>query len=385
MSLKIDMTKIDEKIVDKYIADFNIKVKGGITAKVNALEKYQLETTPTDDMSGPCTKCGGESDFNLPQCPYCGDVDMGDMPNVEPVAEVTTEGVEAPAAPAPVTETTPPVEAPQVEVTTVKKQNLTRVTKPASPVVETTGELVTAKELDDAVESVHQALRQGATSYWDLGTALLVIWEKQLWKQRIEGGRQKFASWNLFCRDELAMSGANTFSIMDAAKAFSKKDMEDIGHSKLQLMLRLPKDRQQQLTEEAKKGRLTRARLKEIVEGETTKGAVRDTGRGKANNPRLSEATAKAAEKKREKTAAARRVAPPPDGEITAVSQLGRSKFKMYARPNVKKPNEKPSRAMSVTQDPWCEETLLNGVVVHYTVLKTATGFELHVDRKRPG
>lgn len=378
MSLNVNLEKADPKMVAKYLAHYNLSVTGSLNAQINALEKHTKETVEEADMSSPCTVCGGESDFNLPECPYCGTVETNDQP---PVLAKTVEDDDVDSArPTNGGHVVPP----GTEAATAAKKGKQKMGRPkptpkakkkadapAEPVAHT-AELVHSKDLDDAVDRVNVALRAGASSYWELGTALLEIFDKQLWKQRVVGGKQSFSSWNLFCRDELGMSPGNTFSIMDASRAFSKKDFEDIGHSKLILMLRLPKERQQMLLEEAKQGRLPRARLKEIVEGE---GEVRTTGRRKDK----SGGAAAAATAKRERSAKRRQ----PDGEITAVSQLGRTKLKLWARPPAKKPNAKPTRAVSVTQDPWAEEQLVNGVVVRYVIVKTASGLELIIERNR--
>lgn len=390
MSIRIDLDQVKEAIIDKYLAHYGLEVKGRLNAKVNALEKFTLSTEPVNvpeaNHSLPCTVCGGVSDVNLPECPYCGTVDVEDVPTNIPTNAVaaaeTSDPVEVVTSPEPAAENAEPAAAapdvePQTEVvqSSKKKQKLTRVEKPkktngASQT--TTTELVAAKELDDAVTRVHDALKHGANSYWELGRALGDIFDRQLWKQRIEGGKQKYSSWALFCRDELGMGAANTFSVMDAARAFSKEDFEELGHSKLRLLLQLPKERQQMLAQEARKGQLPRARLKEIVDAEKP-AEPRHTGR----QTRTTAATTAAAEKR-----AARRL-PKPQGELTAVSQLGRSTHKLYARPNPKKPDAKPSRAVSVTQDPWCEVTLVNGVIERFTVMKSADGLKLIIDRRR--
>lgn len=402
MSLKIDITKVNEKIIDGYLAKFEITTKGGLNAKVNALEKYQSSTADgghvaPDSVSTPCTNCGAESDFNLPECPFCGDTDADDVedPNAVVASELASgPGNVVPEVPddepesragggsnrPPAIETEGATVDAEQEAThehePVKKKKIQKLSRVIGKAIAPSVELVPTKDLDDAVERVQDALRSGASSYWELGVALLDLWDKGLWKQRTVAGKQKYTSWNLFCRDELHMSHANTFSIMDAAKAFSKKDFEELGHSKLTLLLRLPKSRQLELAEEARKGRLPRARLKEILTEEVPSGQRRDTGRTKRGAG--ASAPAKVAERK------AARAALKPDGEITAVSQLGRTKLKLWARPNAKKPGEKPGRAMSVTQDPWCEEELVNGVLVKYVIMKTATGLELIIERKRP-
>jgi hypothetical protein len=374
MSLNVNLEKADLKMVDKYIAHYNLSVTGSLNAKINALEKHAKDTVSEADMSAACTVCGGESDFNLPECPYCGSIETNDAtPTIADAAGSQVVDDKAPESAQPSKQRMGrPKPAKKTKGSKAKANGDATGIETAEPAAHT-AELVHSKELDDAVGRIHQALRGGASSYWEMGTAMLEIFDKQLWKQRVVGGRQSFTSWNMFCREELALSPVNTFAIMDSARAFSKKDFEDIGHSKLHLMLRLPKERQQLLLEEAKQGRLPRSRLKEIIEGEVPKGHVRETGRRKVKG------TTNAAKVNR---SAARKIHTP-DGEITAVSQLGRTKLKLWARP-AKKAKSKPIRAISVTQDPWAEEQLVNGVVVRYIVMKTATGLELIIERNRP-
>ena len=446
MSLNIDLNKVNEKKIDHYLQQFGLKANGKIASKVNALERHQRPTTEGGtvdpaNMSAPCDNCGGVSDYTLPECPFCGvgndeDIPAAAKPNGVVHEEMTRDelpggelvaggsAVEAADAveedgdddtragsqddvgshhdPEPPTrhdehppevtgehavETSQPAvdeEAPaDAEERTMKTttQKLTKVKRQKGDVVETTGTEIAAPavKLDAAVKRVHEALSAGAMSYWDLGRALVDIYDDNLWKQRTDGtGRQAFPSFNVFLRDELHMSGPTAFSVMDAARHFSKKDFELIGHSKLTPMLRLPEDRRTQLFEEAKAGKLSRKRILEIIDTEVPKGSVRETGR-RGPGAAASAAGSKALSEK----AAARKVLPKPDGELTAVRQLGRVKLKLWQRPNVKKPNEKPVRAVSVTQDPWCEEKLANGVVVRYTVVKTPNGLELVVETKR--
>lgn len=377
MSIKINLDKVDAKVVDKYLAKFELKGTGGLNARVSLLEKYQEKETPTADLSTPCTNCGGASDMNLPECPYCGSSDMGDAPTTPPVDPPVVPAVAAPAAPAP---------AKVGLLRPVKGKGKAKVDppQPLPPlVVDTSGtELVGATELDEAVDRARTALRAGATSYWDLGRAALDIFERQLWKQRLEAGKQKYTSWNSFCKAELGMSHPNAFSVMDAAKAFSREDFETIGHTKLSMVLRLPEGQRQQILEEAKAGHLPKARLLEIVQS-TVGDKRRDTGRGKRGGGTLvsgAKATAalkeKAAARKKERTVLK------PSGEVTAVSQLGRTKLKLLARPK-KDATGKPARAVSLAQDPWCVEELINGVEVRYTVVKEAAGLTLIIQRSR--
>lgn len=385
MSINIDMKKVDEKIVDKYLAQLKITARGGLNAKVNALEKQQREQTPDSDISTPCTNCGGISDCKLPECPYCGEADSGDAlatPSVDvgpATVEQTTADDQARAAQnaEASAETAPEVKAEVVKTT--KKQKLAKVErakKDADPVAHA-GEIVGSKDLDDAVLRVHSALRQGAGSYWELGKALGDIFDRQLWKQRLAGGKQRHQSWAIFCRDELGMSHVNTFSVMDAARYASKEDFEEIGHTKLQLLLRLPKQRQEELREAARRGQLPRAKLKQIIEQEVPKGAVRDTGRAGRATAAHAAAAAVAGERR-----AARKL-PKPDGELVAIAQLGRSTLKLLARPSGKNPKGKPVRATSLRQDPWCEHELPNGVVARYAVVSTPNGINLVVEYRR--
>lgn len=387
MSIAIDATKCNEYVVDKYIAHYGLKVKGGLNAKVNAIERHTLEKVEPKDHSTPCTKCGGTSDFNLPECPYCGDSATDDVPTLEAssmreklIDKLITEQEAEPAAaaaassPEPVTEVVEQAVKPRQgmkKVDRTKKANGHAEPAAPTPAEAQPGELAPADALDRAVASVKQALHAGASSYWDMGVALIEIYDKQLWKQRLAGGRQAYTSFTVFCRDELGMSHAHAYPAMDVARGFTRELFLEIGSRKLQLLLRLPRDRQLQLAEEARAGRLPKARLQQIVQEEAPGTAgVRDTGR-KRSGGTAAQASAAAA-----KARAERKLQKPADGALTAVYQQGRARLKLWARPS-KKQQGKPVRAVSVTQDPWVEEQLVNGAVARYTVVKGKGGLEL--------
>lgn len=374
----IIIEKVNEKLLNKYIRanDMGIVKAESTEDKATRVQEHQTATVPKDRMSDACSECGGESDLDLESCPFCGAAGVSKDP--EPAGE-------EPAAPP-----TPGSNAAlAAAVGPAPKQKLTKVERDAAKVAAKTA-LAPAHDasvvpegvrlLDDAVEKVRVAQGASVQGYYDLGKAMLEIFDGNLWKHRLGAdGKPLFRGWNQFAQDELGISSTYSYQIMETSKNFSREDFALIGSTKLVQILRLKPEQRTQLLEEAKAGRMPRKRLLEIVRGEVGE-ERRDTGRSGGNGgKRLGGAGTKALKAKAEAKTAAKRDR---EGELTAVGVMGKVKLPLYARVAKGKENK---RAASLAQDPWGEEKLANGIVQRYRLVKETKGLVLIIERTREG
>lgn len=162
-----------------------------------AVLKTHFKSTPEDKISN-CTNCGGDSDIDLPACPYCGD------------SETTTEAGDI------LTTAEPKPDA--VEVSTV--------------------------ELDEAVLAFKQKKRNAEVNIWELGAEVARIHDGDLWKTRMLGADPQYKTFKMFCGVELGISHTHAYSLIEVAKKFTREQVEQIGVSKLSIIVQLPVDKQ---------------------------------------------------------------------------------------------------------------------------------------------
>ncbi len=99
--------------------------------------------------------------------------------------------------------------------------------------------------------------------------------------------------------------------------------------------------------------------------------------RGTSNRAKGAEKASKASRDK----AQAKKDAPKPEGELSVVSKMGRTKVLLFARPTKK--GDKDKRAINLGQDPHGVELSLNGITIRYRVVKEAAGLTLIIERDR--
>jgi hypothetical protein len=186
-------------ILDAAIKKLKLKKpsQNTVPAKAALLKAHFKEHTKAEDLS-ECTNCGGESDFNLEACPYCGDSE--------------------------------------------KTSDATAITTTAEALPEV--EQVSTEALDEAVTRVKQLKRNTEVSIWELGTEIAHIHDDGLWKTRMLGPNPQYKTFKAFVNAELGISHTHAYSLMEVAKKFSRDQVEQIGVSKLAIIVQLPPDKQ---------------------------------------------------------------------------------------------------------------------------------------------
>ena len=413
----IDLTKVDEGLIESYLSDYGVVLDADATLedKALALEEYTRKQIPKEHLAD-CDTCGGDSDITLPSCPYCGDGAVeGDIPETAEAARQqlnddsgSYEEDEQGSADAPEQEESTVAtkkrtakkaskkpskkqtkKAPSKKRSQAKKDDQESATEVVDGVlVEATGvEVVEAqveavRQLDDGIVEVKRLFIEGAQKVWELGRAIKHLHESELWKHRLtEDGKQAYKAWGAFVRTELHMSPTHAFSVMDVAEHFTEQQIAELGVAKLNIVLKLPDGERENMIERAKSGMSLSQVSNEVRDRIAKKG-------GKARSTGLLTPAQVARNRKGGVGKAKKSKAKKADGgEVTAVAQLGRTTVKLFAAPNAteKKEGLKVSkrRATTIAQDPSGAEELVNGVVVRYRIVKQAAGLALVIERRR--
>lgn len=295
--------EVDEDVLNRSLLVHNLEVEGSLSERAKRMAQWFKKNTPKTEIAD-CTTCGGDSDIRLERCPFCGDGDVeGDEPPLE----------ERPAAAV--------------------------VPAPSAPVSK-----FTEKDLDKSVQRINKLKVAAARGIYELGLAIRENYEDELWKlRRDDEGNVAYRNWKQFCAGELGMSHTHAYKLMDIAAAFTQKDIDAIGSSKLGLVLQVPEPYRSKLLDQAKDG---------------------------ASKADLSDELKKLKSKDGEKEKA------PP--RITMALGVGRVDLPLL------KMNSEDKPAKRMTDKPWAEELLSNDVTVRYVVTQNSKGeMILVVERHR--
>jgi len=354
--MNVNIEKVSETALAGYCKSRGIKVPRGITLreKVKLVETHQVETVPDDNLSEPCTVCGGESDTKLAACPFCGAAGIDGMVDGKPVE---AEG-----------HVVPDTEGPPKEAKKSRKKR----SEAGPPEVESPPSTTLAADhpLEVGIARVFEAKRAGANCMWDLGRALIGIFEHNLWKHRVDAnGKPKYRGWNQFVQEELEIVPSYSYRVMDVAANFSREQFVSIGVKKLTYLLGIGDQDRKELIARTRDEKLTAEQLADIVS--------KMNKSGKKPKGRTAAATQAAADK------AAKRK----EGQgVTAIVALGRQTVPLFARPskaNGKGKDEKPKHAKKIADDPHGQLELHNGVVMHFRLMMGAKGLNLVVETRR--
>jgi len=296
------VSKVLEKVLDETCAELKLGKHDGVDAKIKAVASHFKETMKADSLAD-CTTCGGDSDVNYRRCPYCGDGD-----------------VLIPKAPLPA------AEPPRTELVTRKP-------------------VLSVNDLDKSVDRIQKLKVTAAKSIWELGQEIRLNYEQELWKLRRDAkGVVKYRNWKQFTAAELGISHTHAYRLMDVAAAFSKQEIEQIGATKLGVMLQLPEPHRSKLIALAKDEATSRGELDSALRN--AKG-----GASPALPPR-----------------------PPQVDDVTVTLRVQpRLTLALLVRPGeAKKGESKPARKL--TEDPWCVEEMENGVRRIYHVKANSKG-----------
>ncbi len=215
MKHRVDLTKARQECVVAALKRHGLAPPGAgswaLARQVSTLVAYYRAHTPRARIAD-CETCGGESDSGEAACPYCGDADgeaSAEVEAVEPVAPVVGGLQVVPAAGSMVAAAEPPSGS-------------------------------TERDLDRAVAKVLRLRRDAASSIWELAVAVREVSESSIWKlRRDETGAPKWTSWGRFAVEELGVSPAYSYQLIEVAKTFTRAEVDEVGIKKLIVSLRV--------------------------------------------------------------------------------------------------------------------------------------------------
>jgi hypothetical protein len=386
------------------------------------------EKLSRDDMC-KCDRCAGEAPDTLEACPFCGlggEVTPGDVaespePRITEDAaggtneqqndasgstggetsapakkkkssskkdkkkeggEATAEQEQAStdAIPAEVVSAEPPKEDEDMRAAAAAK-----VTPGDQKLVQVQGKGAamkpyTTKDLDDAVKDVLEAKASTFVSSIELGTKILDINVRQLWKLRVDAkGKAKYTSFDAFLHHELKISDSMAYSLMGMARKYGNDAAaRKIGATKFTLILKAPPEDREALKQDAVDNNLSKRELEKKVQDAKKK-------RGYTGETEKARAGAKGAEAKAAKKAAAQKAVERQSDKITIAVVEGRKTVKLYAKPaslrNLDMNDLK--RAKTLDAMPFGRFELGNETVLYLSIQKTDQGLVSVLDFRR--
>lgn len=331
---------VKEGAVDAALARLDIspsKEKSSLEGKVSLL-KEAFEKLPNNKLAD-CDVCGAASDFTLDCCPFCGHGD--DEPRAEAEAaeppdeaqedelrenadeedaeSAATEeheqetaakeemddaqaeafmagidqGVVIDPANLPKAEESP-TPAPLVDAKKARAERK-RVSKakplpaqnaagaavtslavvPPAPVAKREG----AARLDAAVEEIKSLDRGFGAASWLVAQRVAKLDEEQLWKLRVdEKGAPVYRNFEAFALKELRMTREYASAMRKIYVRFTKDQFEQLGPTRLRLIIQAPEDEQEELLERAKKNETPVGELAKEVKEKRKKAGMKPSG-----------------------------------------------------------------------------------------------------------
>jgi hypothetical protein len=370
----VAMAKVDEDLVRKALigtgADPKVVAKMPIEGVVEDLQDHNNANVPEEERAA-CDECGGVSSIALDACPFCGESDDGSAAEEDDEAKALAgdEVEEDEEEEAPESEEKPKAKVETAKTSKPPKDALVKTDKnkkkPESIMV-----AVKPEVLDEAVAKVNELKSDAMGGYWKLGNAIRDIFDRQLWKARLNpdakspGDTPLYKNWQQFCDAELKMSPTNAYNLMDVSKLYTEKDVREIGVKKLSLILKASDPEEREKLKEQARTSSTREIQQRV---ESSKGRTRrKTGRKETPAGKPGAAGAKAA-------AAA-------GGKITVASLIGKTQtVKLYVKPEKGKPFDKPAKKLADNPVGFLE---LENKVRIYVALSTNAAGELVLQTK---
>lgn len=207
MAVKMNHKSMSMGALQESFQKFKLKkpTQSTVPAYASVLKAHFEKVTVREDLSA-CSTCGGISDFNLDQCPYCGDSEKTDanIANATQAIDTTAEPV-------------------------------TAVATKSGGYVE-----IKPEELDESLAKVKELKKNAERSIWELGIEIKHLHDEELWKARMIAGEPQYKTWKQFCGTELGMSHQHAYNLMEVAGKFTREQVEQYGVAKLSIIASLP-------------------------------------------------------------------------------------------------------------------------------------------------
>lgn len=376
---RIDLVR--ESLVDKALEENGLDRKGTIAEKVERLDAHYRNVYPADrrlDCEFDPEKgsgCGFTAPDTSKACPFCGSED-----EIQDEAEVelrkTNRAGGAPAASA----EKPVVEKPAEKSTAIAPAPETAPVA-AEVVEEQPADDAKLRDLDAAVARVVEVHAQGVANYWDLGKALLPIFERQLYLQRRnDDGSSRYRGWTQFLAGEFGgqIAAGHSYRVMDVAKKFDRETAVKIGVAKLAILVRAKPEALPRLLKAAETTSVKELHASAVEQKALFEPGQRDTGRDERDASGKGKSAGSSEGRKAAVANAAKRAEARADNAITVATQLGTVEIPLFAK------GSKEKVAKKLADDPHGEEAHVNGVVSRYEIVIGADGgLKLRIVRRR--
>ncbi len=390
----VDPARVNLTVLTAALKEAGLKfsAKTSVEERITLLADHELEAIGDDEaradadkLGGECDVCFGTSLLTRPACPFCGtgnDQPAADAPVTNPPPRSAKEakskakaGKQADKQPEAEAAAKPTKKRGDVKkkVDTVEEPEATEaeaVEAPKSVVKAGSGKLTKTQigELDVIERRIKGLYQDGLSNLWQVGKSLKEAMDKGLWKRRVnDDGSLVHGTFAAWCSRVFEISPTYARTLMAVANNFSEQQVRQLGPTKLDLTLKLPKGLREEMV--AKASELSIRELdtevrklggvsKERVENPDEKGA----------RPSVAEANRKRAGEKRPR--AARPVA---DNEVTAVIQLKQYELPLFARAKSAETGAHV-RAKTVSADPHAALDLMNGVRLYVKIVEDDEG-----------
>jgi len=195
----INLEAIDPEKVRHYLTQEGITPKPEKTEAAKQLATVYAAQRGEGIQMALCDICGCQGPSSLPECPFCGDG-----------SDVVTDSV--------------------ISCTKPDPQN----------------------ELEAACRVVTDGLRIASQNLYNAGQAIIKIIDEQLWKQRIgEDGEPSYDGPYPCIEAECGVKHRAAKELVRVAREYDAKAFEDHGKTRLQVSLRLPKEKRKRFLEKA--------------------------------------------------------------------------------------------------------------------------------------
>lgn len=255
----IDLSRVKADVVDHYLGELGLEVKGPIGDRLARLAGHLGEKV--EKKKKVKCDCGGVSDARLTRCPYCGDEEAdeqalaagkaGEQDALEEL-RVPKAGKAAKKAP-PAAPPAPPPSQPVIEAHgEVVEEGDAPDSGPApnAAALAVLGDAsgidipatATEADLDAAVVRVRGLYSSAVGNVYDLGTELRRLFAGKLYLQRRDtGGKPVHESWTSFVGTELAgvCTVQYSYTLMAVVRQYTREKVLEHGPKKLNLLLRV--------------------------------------------------------------------------------------------------------------------------------------------------
>jgi len=361
----VQLSKVKPELINQALEKVGIEVTADLAQNIKNLSDY-FATKPSDELV-KCDGCEGVSSISFDECPYCG---MSDQPP-EGVTVKTPEPKQDKPEAKPKGKKKAPV-TPET-TTALAKVSPATMSKPKKGGAIHDAEIIpqgTIADLDQSVAAIQEAKGNAAKSHWTIGKLIAENHTKALWKLRTDAeGKSLYSSFNAFCENELKISPAHAYNLMDIARAFNEEQVMKFGPSKLGLLLQVPPEDQAQLLAIAETA--SKRQLQKQVD------ATKEKNKKEGKAAPVKEGRKKDVSKATAKSGAAGKGAPATTGTskkdvITIASITGNKTVKLFATPAKK--GDTPKEAKKLADEPWGRLELENNVEMFFKLKPNAGG-----------